>query len=328
MIALDYFILIINSILVLLIAFILSIIYSFFLRKVYARLQARKGLWLIVPKEVRKALGFSRIFQPFYDILKLLYKESLIPKTARKRLFKLMPYLALLSIVLSILFIPITGFSPLGNFKFSLIIVVYLLLIPSLSIVIGGYSSSSPWSAIGANREVELALIYELIQAFAIFSVAIMTRSLSLLDIVKFQISHMPFIVLNPFAAIAFLLAIVGKLKIKPFDISDASVEVIAGPETEYSGRLLGILELGRIFLIFVYTTLFIDLFISGGLTFLPPISFIVESLLLLFILALINSINPRYRLDQAFRLGLKYHIPIGIMAIVWAYLIRLIIPL
>jgi NADH-quinone oxidoreductase subunit H len=136
----------------------------------------------------------------------------------------------------------------------------------------------------------------------------------------------MPLIALNPFAAIAFLFAIVGKLRIKPFDIADASVEVVAGPETEYSGKLLGILELGRIFLIFIYTTLFIDLFIGGGIAFLPQILFIFESLVLLFILALINAVNPRYRLDQAFRWYLKYQVPIGIMAIAWSYFIKFII--
>jgi NADH-quinone oxidoreductase subunit H len=317
---------VLELILALLISFILGIFYSFFFRKVYARLQARKGPLLIVPKEVRKVLGFSRILQPFYDVLKLLYKETLVPKTANKKLFKSAPCIALGGIILSVFFIPISNLSFLGHYKFSLIIVSYLLLIPSLSIIIGGYSSSSPWGAIGAHREVELMLIYEIVQILSIFSVAIIVNSFSISDIIEFQKNHMPLIALNPFAAIAFLFAIVGKLRIKPFDIADASVEVVAGPETEYSGKLLGILELGRIFLIFIYTTLFIDLFIGGGIAFLPQILFIFESLVLLFILALINAVNPRYRLDQAFRWYLKYQVPIGIMAIAWSYFMKFII--
>jgi NADH-quinone oxidoreductase subunit H len=314
------------SILIFPIAFFLGIIYSFFLRKVYARFQARRGPWLIVPKEVRNILGLTRIFQPLYDILKLLYKESLIPETANKKLFKSAPYIILGSIILSILFIPIVGFSPLGSFKFSLIVILYLLLIPPLLLVIGGSSSSSPWGAIGAKREVELTLIYEIIQAFAVFSVAIAANSLSILEIIEYQKNHIPFIALNPFAAIAFLLIIIGKLRIKPFDIPDAPVEVVAGPETEYSGKLLGILELGRTFFIFISITLFIDLFLGGGMHFIPSISFIIESLVILFLLALINAINPRYRLDQAFKWCLKYQIPIAIAAIVWTYILKYII--
>ncbi|MEM2227189.1 MAG: complex I subunit 1 family protein [Candidatus Bathyarchaeia archaeon] len=317
---------IVYSILIFPIAFLLGIIYSFFLRKVYARLQARRGPWLIVPKEARKTLGLSRILQPLYDVLKLLYKESLIPETANKKLFKSTPYIILGSTILSILFIPVAGFSILGSFKFSLIAILYLLLIPPLLLVIGGSSSSSPWGAIGAKREVELTLIYEVIQVFAVFSVAIAARSLSIFEIIEFQGKHAPFIVLNPLAAIAFMLVIIGKLKIKPFDIPDASVEVVAGPETEYSGKLLGILELSRIFFIFISITLFIDLFLGGGIHFIPSISFIIESLAILFLLALINAINPRYRLDQAFKWCLKYQIPISVAAVAWTYILRYII--
>ncbi|MBS7655627.1 NADH-quinone oxidoreductase subunit H [Candidatus Bathyarchaeota archaeon] len=315
--------LIIYSILIFPIAFFLGIIYSFFLRKVYARFQARRGPWLIVPKEVRKALGLSRILQPLYDALKLLYKESLIPEAANKKLFKSTPYIILGSIILSISFIPIAGFSPLGSFKFSLIVILYLLLIPPLLLVIGGSSSSSPWGVIGAKREVELTLIYEIIQAFAVFSVAIAANSLSIFEIIEFQKNHRPFIALNPLAAIAFLLVIIGKLKVKPFDIPDAPVEVVAGPETEYSGKLLGVLELGRIFFIFISITLFIDLFLEGGMHLIPSVSFIIESLAILFILALINAVNPRYRLDQAFKWCLKYQIPIAIAAIAWTYILK-----
>ncbi|MEM3506978.1 MAG: complex I subunit 1 family protein [Candidatus Bathyarchaeia archaeon] len=315
-----------NLILVLLISFILSIFYSFFFRKVYARLQARKGPLLIVPKEVRKTLGFSRILQPFYDFLKLYYKEALIPKTANRKLFKSAPYITLGSIILSILFIPTSGLSFFASYSFSLIVIIYLLLIPSLSIAIGGYSSSSPWGAIGSHREVELMLIYEFVQVLAIFSVAIVANSFSIIDIIEFQKNHIPFIILNPFAAVAFLFVIVGKLRIKPFDIADASVEVVAGPETEYSGRLLGILELGKILLIFIYTTLFVDLFLINGINYYPQILFIFKSLLLVFILALINAINPRYRLDQAFKWYLKYQFPIAIIAILWSYFIKLIL--
>ncbi|MEM2897191.1 MAG: complex I subunit 1 family protein [Candidatus Bathyarchaeia archaeon] len=327
-IALDSLLFAARATLVLLVAFILGVFYSFLLRKVYARLQARRGPWLIVPKEARETLGLSRILQPLYDVLKLLYKESLIPETANKRLFKSAPYIALGSIALSVLFVPIAGSSPLGSFKFSLIIVLYLLLIPPLLLVIGGYSSSSPWGAIGAGREIELTLIYEVVQAFAVFSVAVYARSLSLSEIIEFQRSHTPFIVLNPLAAIAFLFAIVGKLRVKPFDIPDASVEIVAGPETEYSGKLLGILELGRIFSIFVYTALYLDLFIGGGVAFFPPFLFVVGGSVVVFALALINAINPRYRLDQAFVWYLKYQVPVGIMAIAWTYLIRFAVPL
>ena len=97
------------------IAFILSIFYSYEYRKVVARLQGRRGPYLVVPKEIRSLLGLSRVWQPVYDILKLLYKETVVPKTSNKLIFKTAPYLALASLIATFYFVPIAGFSPFGG---------------------------------------------------------------------------------------------------------------------------------------------------------------------------------------------------------------------
>jgi NADH-quinone oxidoreductase subunit H len=315
------------------IAFALSVIYSYELRKISARLQGRRGPYFIVPKEVRSVLGTSRLLQPLYDILKLLYKESRIPTTSTRTLFVAAPYVALASVIATFYFVPLAGFSLFGQFEFSLVVISYLLLIIPLALTLGGASSSSPWGAIGAQREAELTLAYEVPQILGIFSLAIMANTLSITDLINYQSRGIPFIVLNPFAAVAVFVALLGKLQIKPFDISEAEVEIVAGPVTEYSGKLLGILEIMKTLLIFLVPAFFIDLFLGGGIIgtitgrnhALSALVFILETAIIVFVAALVHVFSPRFRVDQAFRWFSKFPLILGVVAIGWAYAIKIL---
>ncbi len=315
------------------VAFALSVVFAYELRKIAARLQGRRGPYFIVPKEVRSVLGVSRLLQPMYDILKLLYKETKVPATSNKILFKSAPYIALASLVATLYFVPIAGFTVFGQFEFSIVAICYLLLMIPLAITVGGSSSSSPWGAIGAQREAELTLAYEVPQILGIFALAITANTLSISNIVQFQNQRIPFLILNPFAALAVFISLMGKLQIKPFDISEAEVEIIAGPSTEYSGRLLGILEIMKTLLTFLVPALFIDLFLGGAIIGTtasqnPAIStvlFILEGATIILVAAIIHVFSPRFRIDQAFRWFSTVPLALGIVAIVWAYAIKLL---
>jgi NADH-quinone oxidoreductase subunit H len=314
------------------VAFVLSIIYAYELRKVSARLQGRRGPYFVVPKEVRSVLGVSRLFQPLYDILKLLYKETIVPRTASRSVFMAAPYVALASLIATLYFVPMGGFSLFGQFEFSIVAISYLLLMVPLALTVGGASSSSPWGAIGAQREAELTLAYEVPQILGIFALAIMANTLSISRLIDFQNQRIPFLILNPFAAIAVFLALIGKLQIKPFDISEAEVEIVAGPATEYSGRLLGILEVMKTLLTFLVPALFIDLFLGGALVRTTTLSypasavlFVSESMIIVLIAAIIHVYSPRFRVDQAFKWFSKFPLVLGMIALVWAYAIRIL---
>jgi len=324
---------IVACILIPVIGFVLSVIYSYELRKIAARLQGRRGPYFIVPKEARSILGVSRIWQPLYDILKLLYKETRIPATANKLLFKAAPYVALSSLVAALYFVPVAGFSPFAQFEFSIVVVSYLLLLIPLSLTVGGAASSSPWGAIGSQREAELTLAYEVPQILGIFALAITANTLSIWNLIEFQNQKAPFIFLNPLAALTVFISLLGKLQVKPFDIPEAEVEIVSGPATEYSGRLLGILEILRTFLVFLVPTLFIDLFLGGAivgpaLSVVRPSSivlFLAESLMIVLVAAIIHVFSPRLRVDQAFNWFARFPLVIGVLAIIWAYAIKLL---
>ena len=317
-----------------LVAFLLGVAYSYEVRKVFARLQSRRGPWFIVPSALRSTFGFSRTLQPLYDILKLLYKETLVPKSANKQLFKFSPYLALVCLIIATWFIPLAGYSSFGAFEFSLVVVLYLLLAVPIAFILGGAGSSSPWGVLGGRREAELMLAYEVPLVIGIFSTAIMANSLSLAEIVSFQTQRLPFIFLNPFAAIAVFSALVGKLHLKPFDIPEADVEIVAGPITEYSGKLLGIVEAVRAILVFACVALFTNVFLQGGLVFSGYISslfsailFIVQGFIITFLISLVHAANPRYRIDQAFAWYTRIPLAASLMGLVWAYAVKYMFP-
>jgi NADH-quinone oxidoreductase subunit H len=305
--------------------FILGMVHNYEIRKISARLQSRRGPWLLVPKAVRQNLGTTRLFQPLYDVLKLLYKESFVPETSRVKIFKAAPYAALICLVAATTLTPFGGYSPFANFDLSLVALLYLLLGVPLALIMGGAASSSPWAVMGSQREAELMLAYETPLVISAFTVSVMANTLSIHKILTAQAAQYVFIFLNPFAASAFLLAVVGKLHLKPFDIPEAEVEIVAGPITEYSGSLLGIIEIGKILMTSICIGLFVNLFLAGGnipgLSYpLTIVTFVLESLVIVLLVTLIHTLNPRLRIDQALDWYVKVPTLLAVIGLVWAY--------
>jgi len=314
------------------VSFFLGIIYGYEIRKVSARLQSRRGPWLLVPKSLRGTLGVTRLFQPLYDIIKLLCKESLLPSTSTKGLFRSSPYIALICVIVAAAFTPVATYSHFASFELSLVVILYLLLGVPFAFILGGAASASPWGVIGSQREAELMLGYETPLVIAAFSIATMADSLSVQKIIDVQATRLPFLLLNPLAAVAFLVAIIGKLHLKPFDVPEAEVEIVAGPVTEYGGRLLAIIEIVKTFLIAICVGLFIALFLAGGLVpgyeklFSIP-TFLLEGLLIVLVMTMIHTLNPRFRIDQALIWYVRVPTILAISGLVWAYAFRHFFP-
>jgi len=282
---------------------LLGFLLTYEVRKVFARVQCRYGPLVLVHAGLRRKLGLTRILQPVYDVLKLLTKETIIPSETGKWWFIVTPLVGLALALTSTFFVPLAGFSPLGGYSLSLVILLYLLAGVSLSWVAGAAASSSPWACVGARREAEMMMCYEIPIILSCFSAALLAGSLSITKIVESQV-QLPFILLNPPAATALLMGALGKLHLKPFDIPEAEVEVVAGPFTEYSGKLLAVIYLTRVVLNALMAMLFVDLFLAGGLV--TPGTGLVHVLtnvllfsvlcgLVMFVVALIHSLMARF---------------------------------
>lgn len=318
---------ILKALIITLIGFILGIILTFEIRKVFARAQYRLGPLTSVYPELKALLGSTRILQPLYDVLKLFYKETIIPQTTSKILFIISPVISLLLSVFSLYFVSFGGFSVFANRDHSLIWLIYVLIAITIFWLIGSASSSSPWAIIGTRREAELLFSIEFSLLISAFSIAIISNSLSIQEIVYAQREFLPFILVNPMAAITFILSILGKLRLKPFDISEAEVEIVSGPCTEYSGKLLGLIYLSKYFMTVTLVAFFIDLFLAGGqisnFTLLNVITFIILTLIVTFILSLIHALMPRFKIDQAFKWVLTRMWPLSIISLIFSLIIR-----
>ena len=125
-------------------------------RKLVARMQKRVG---------------PPVLQPFYDFFKLLGKETIIPVTANRTVFLLAPLVGLAAQVVLQLFIPVFSFNAFQGVA-DVIVILYLLLIPALSVILGAASSGSPYSGVGLSREMVTILAVELPLVLVLLSVA------------------------------------------------------------------------------------------------------------------------------------------------------------
>ena len=273
-------------------------------RKVTARIQWRVGPpW----------------YQNFVDVVKLLGKETIIPQGAAKLTFLLAPFLGLLSAVLVSTILGVTVRLPLESFVGDLIVVLYLLIIPAISIIIGASSSRNPLASIGASREMKLVLGYELPFILSIIVVIIKSAgSIQIGSILNHQINFGSNLV-SWSGVLAFIVTIFcmqAKLCFVPFDMSEAEQEIMAGVFIEYSGLPLAIFKLTKAILLYTMPLFLIILF---GAKDLGPLLLIGKYLGLLVIIILIKNTSPRVRVDQALRFFWGMVTPVAIIALVLA---------
>ncbi|MCK4256646.1 NADH-quinone oxidoreductase subunit H, partial [candidate division WOR-3 bacterium] len=257
--------------------FILGGIASWTERKLTAKIHARVG---------------PPFLQPFYDIIKLFIKEVTIPDSASKTIFMLSPIIAFASVPIVATIVGINFLNPEYGFNGDLLVCVYLLLIPSIAIILGSSASGNPLASIGASREMKLVLSYELAFWAALTVPIIRTNTFRLSDLMEYQ-------VLNGAIAgswsgiIAFIVAIIciqAKLARVPFDMPEAETEIAGGAYIEYSGALLGFFKMSQYMMLVVLPVFLLQIF-WGPLN--SPIT-ILKYLLLLFIIVLIENTNPR----------------------------------
>ena len=226
-------------------------------RKLYARFQNRVG---------------PPFIQPLADLIKLFSKETIVPKNAEQGLFRNLPYFSFAAVVTSFLSIPIYTANAVISYPGDLVIIAYLLTIPTLVMALAGWSSCTAYSIIGGIRTLSQLFAYEVPFFLALLTPALLLGTWNIAEISQ----RLPaFLMANPFyfipVILAFLVGVIslqGKLERKPFDIPDAETEIVAGPFTEYSGRLFGIFRLSLDMEFVVGASLLASVFLGGATSF------------------------------------------------------------
>jgi NADH-quinone oxidoreductase subunit H len=249
------------------------------------------------------------IWQEFLDFGKLLGKEDITPAAAQNFVFTLVPLIALGAAITVILLLPINSARPALTSTADLIVIIYLLNIPAICVMLGGYSSASPFGAVGASRYVVQLFSYELIFIVTVLTAAVEVGSLSIGDIVTYQAHNSWLVFKLPLATAAIVVAAQAKLLRVPFDIPEAESEIVQGPFTEYSGPKLGLMRLAYAIELFAVAGLIAALFFGGpvahtiaGVQIPGVVSFLIKTFAIVLFTTYIRNIAARLRIDQAMK--------------------------
>jgi formate hydrogenlyase subunit 4 len=276
-------------------------------RKLVAHMQGRVG---------------PPIVQPFRDVQKLLMKENIIPDGAITWLFNAAPFLALISTGSLLLFIPLFGQPALLGSYGDMILVLYLLIVPSLAFVVGGFASSSPYATVGAQREMIVMMSYEAPLAVVVLGIAWRINQVTVANpFLMFTIAQHPiWNVLGPVGVVGAVLMLltlmvvtVGEAAKVPFDVAEAETELAGGLLVEYSGRNLSMFYLADVIKTFAMVSFVVALFIPYNLSPLLGIKaalaagiidglfFLVKVLVVMFFsISLIRAGMARFKISQA----------------------------
>jgi len=275
-------------------------------RKVSARFQFRVG---------------PPFLQNFNDFFKLLGKETMITKEAVASLFISAPFVAFATVVLVSAMVGTAMFFGL-SFGGDIIVVMYLLMLYSVMVILGGASTGNVYSSIGAGREIKLLLADEL--AFILVLLVPIVKSgytLSLDGIIAAQSGGVFIGSLSGLLAfIIGLLCIQAKMTLPPFHIPEAETEVVEGPFMEYSGPPLAFWKLSHLMMWVTFPFLLILLFWGGfRLSGLGILWALLKYLLIVVLMIIIKNTNPRVRIDTALNFFWKYAAPLGLIALILA---------
>jgi len=268
------------------------------------------GLFFMWVDRKVTALIQSRMGPPWYqcyaDIGKLLYKQVIIPAGSNRLSFVAAPLIGLAGISLAGGIIWMVNINKGVSFIGDLIVVMYLLVLPSLALIIGGAASRNPFSSVGASREMTMVFAYELPFILVVLTTIIRSKSIIFGEIITYQIQNgaMAASVSGIIAVIVFFVCMLAKLCYLPFDIPEAESEIIGGTLAEYSGALLAIFKLTNAIMLLILPLFLITLFLGGidvssikGILFLT-----LKYLVILILVILVKSTHPRLRIDQAFK--------------------------
>ena len=298
-------------------------------RKISAWIQYRIG-----PNRV----GPFGLLQPLADGVKFIFKEELVPDGANRWMFRLAPIITAAPAMLCIAVIPFAGEVVIGDTNFGnlsitdlSISVLYIGALTGLGIygiILGGWSSNSKYSLMGALRASAQMVSYELTLLLSIMAVVLMSGSLDLrviTEVQAFATDDYPGawnLFLQPVAFVLFVISMFAETNRHPFDFAECEPELVGGFHTEYSSMKFALFFLGEYCAIIVMCCLVTTFFLGGydvpfwegAPWFIQLASFVLKATCFVFLFIWVRWTLPRFRYDQLMGLGWKVMLPIALV--------------
>ena len=265
---------------------------SWFDRKITARVQFRQG---------------PPVLQPFYDFFKLLLvKETILPRQGSALIFLSAPVFAVFGATMAGVFILLPLLNITTGFRGDLLVIFYLLTIPSFSYIIGALASANPLAAVGGSREMKLILSYELTFLLVVAGIIMKcAQHFDLYTIIQTQQTGHPFIgsISGVLLFIVGIFCVQAKLAFVPFDMPEAEAEITEGIFIEYSGAAYALIKLAKYIMLFILPALLIAMLMNGfRLDGIHLLWAVLKILAVVLVITLIRNTNPRIKIKQAIR--------------------------
>ena len=259
------------------------------LRKVTAKVQSRQG---------------PPIWQPYYDLLKLLGKED-IESGESPAMQRFASWLSLAAILTLAVLVPMGTTPPLSGAADAYLL-ISLLTLCGVSTMLAGLAAGSTYSLLGMSREMMSLMTLEPLMAVAVVVSMVHTRSMRLDAVLNgsaYLQAGLPLAgILMLGVAIFAFQALIGRL---PFDIAEAETELMEGSMVEYSGPKLALFKFTHMAKLVVYGALLVSIFAPWGSGLPAPLNLLAllaKLLLLVLVVTLVAATHARYRIDQAIR--------------------------
>ncbi|HEV2430195.1 MAG TPA: NADH-quinone oxidoreductase subunit NuoH [Burkholderiales bacterium] len=321
-------------------AFIVAILVPLILSVAYLTLWERKLIGWMQIRLGPNRVGPIGLLQPFADVLKLLFKEIILPTNASKALYLIAPILMIMPAIAVWAVIPFSPELVLADINAGLLYIMALSSMGVYGVIVAGWASNSKYAFLGAMRSAAQMVSYELAMGFALVVVLMVSGSLNLSDIVEgqgkgyFASKGITFLSWNwlPLAPmlVVYFVSGVAETNRAPFDVVEGESEIVAGHMIEYSGMTFALFFLAEYMNMLMISALTAIMFFGGWqapvdsivFNWIPPYGWLLIKIFLIVSMFLwIRATFPRYRYDQIMRLGWKVFIP---LTLVWIAVIAI----
>lgn len=290
-------------------------------RKVISYMQGRIG-----PNRV----GFRGVLQPIADVVKLLFKEVIMPTRSNHYLFIVAPMLSIMPALAAWAVVPFMKGWVLANINAGLLYLFAMTSLGVYGILVAGWASNSKYAMFGAMRSAAQVISYEIALGFALVGVILASGTMNLSDLVLKQSGgfwHWLWLPLFPLFVV-YWIASVAETNRAPFDVAEGESEIVAGFHVEYSGMAFAIFFLAEYANMILVSALASIIFFGGWLSpfqgipvlgnlfaFVPGIFwFLLKMCFFIFLYFWMRATFPRYRYDQIMHLGWKILIPVTLV--------------
>ena len=275
-------------------------------RRLLARFQLRLG---------PNRLGPFGILQTIADAIKLLAKEDWVPPFADPVPYVVAPMILGITVLGAFAVVPFTESGAIIDLDIGLLFFLAMSSIGVYSVMLAGVASNSKYAMLGAVRAAAQMISYELAMGLALASIVLVAGSFNLRDIVVAQ-QGLPYVVIQPFAFVVFVIAGLAELRRAPFYLPEAENEIVAGFHTEYSSMKFALFFLGEYLGMILIGAIATTVFLGGGNgPFFPaPVWFAIKVGLFIYLFIWARATLPRFRYDHLMAFGWKILLPVALL--------------